>query len=67
MVTRQPTVAPPGKDTPELPSSSANPQRVQVRKRNGVWEVKVDGVFRGDYLKEANARAAAARAKHSLR
>ena len=33
---------------------------VQVRERNGVWEVKVDGSFRGDYHKKEHALAAAA-------
>jgi hypothetical protein len=34
--------------------------RVQVRERNGIWEVKVDGTFRGDYHKKEHALAAAA-------
>lgn len=33
---------------------------VQVRERNGVWEVQVDGKFRGDYIQKEHALAAAA-------
>ena len=32
---------------------------VLVRERNGVWEVKVDGKFRGDYHQKEDALAAA--------
>ena len=38
-------------------------ERVQVTKRNGIWQVKVDGVFRGDYHKKEHALAAAASLK----
>ena len=34
--------------------------RVQVRERNGIWEVKVDGKFHGDYHQKEHALAAAA-------
>ena len=40
---------------------------VQVRERNGIWEVQVDGKFRGDYHQEEHALAAAALHKLSLR
>lgn len=40
---------------------------VQVRERNGIWEVQVDGKFRGDYLQKEHALAAAALHKLSLR
>jgi len=40
---------------------------VQVRERNGVWEVKVDGKFYGDYHQKEHALAAAALHKLSLR
>lgn len=33
---------------------------VQVRERNGIWEVQVDGKFRGDYHQKEHALAAAA-------
>ncbi|KAA9008367.1 hypothetical protein F3S47_11525 [Histidinibacterium aquaticum] len=33
---------------------------VQVRERNGIWEVRVDGKFRGDYHQKEHALAAAA-------
>ena len=38
------------------------PQRggVQVRERNGIWEVQVDGKFRGDYHQKEHVLAAAA-------
>lgn len=41
--------------------------RVQVRERNGVWEVRDDGVFRGDYHKQEHALAAAELLKLSPR
>lgn len=40
--------------------------RVQVRERNGIWEVKVDGKFRGDYHQKEHALAAAALHRLSL-
>ncbi|WP_371061423.1 hypothetical protein [Rhodosalinus sp. 5P4] len=33
---------------------------VQVHERNGIWEVRVDGRFRGDYHQKEHALAAAA-------
>ena len=39
---------------------------VQVRERNGIWEVRVDGKFRGDYHQKEHALAAAALHKVSL-
>ena len=41
--------------------------RVQVRERNGIWEVQVDGKFRGDYHQKEHALAAAALHKLSYR
>lgn len=43
------------------------PDRVQTQKRSGIWEVRVDGVFWGDYHQQEHARAAAALARLSLR
>ena len=40
---------------------------VQVRERNGIWEVQVDGSFRGDYHQKEHALAAAALHKLSPR
>ena len=40
---------------------------VQVRERNGIWEVEVDGKFRGDYHQKELALAAAALHKLSPR
>ena len=40
---------------------------VQVRERNGIWEVRVDGKFRGDYHQKEHALAAAALHKLSPR
>ena len=40
---------------------------VQVRERNGIWEVQVDGKFRGDYHQKEHALAAAALHKLSPR
>lgn len=34
---------------------------LRVRKHHGIWQVRVDGVFHGDYHQEDPARAAAAR------
>lgn len=51
------------------PSSSheAQRERVEVHERNGIWKVKVDGRFRGDYHHKEPALAAAALLKLSLR
>jgi len=40
---------------------------VQVRERNGIWEVQVDGKFCGDYHQREHAFAAAALHKLSPR
>lgn len=40
---------------------------VQVRERSGIWEVQVDGKFRGDYHQQEHALAAAALQKLSPR
>lgn len=40
---------------------------VQVRERNGIWQVNVDGKFRGDYHQKEHALTAAALHKLSLR
>jgi hypothetical protein len=51
-------------------SSMNRPTRrdgVQVRERNGIWEVQVDGKFRGDYHQNEHALAAAALHKLSPR
>jgi hypothetical protein len=50
---------------PYRPTAEAD--RVQTRERSGIWEVRVDGVFRGDYHQKAHALAAAALARLSLR
>jgi hypothetical protein len=41
--------------------------RVQIRQRSGIWEVKVDGKFHGDYHQKEHALAAAALVKLSTR
>lgn len=46
------------------PATAAH--RVRVKERSGIWEVQVDGVFRGDYRSEDQALAAAALEKLSL-
>jgi hypothetical protein len=43
----------------------AVPARVQVRERSGIWEVRADGKFRGDYHQKEHALAAAALLKLS--
>jgi hypothetical protein len=50
---------------PYRPTAEAS--RVQTRERSGIWEVRVDGVFRGDYHQKEHALAAAALARLSLR
>jgi hypothetical protein len=47
-------------------TAAAEADHVQVRLRNGIWEVKVDGVFRGDYHREEDARAAAETLRREL-
>ncbi len=63
------TVDPPRPERVEGPEgleSHRPTDRVQVRQRNGIWEVKVDGTFHGDYHQEQHAIAAAALLKLSL-
>ncbi|TCM76790.1 hypothetical protein EV216_13229 [Rhodovulum steppense] len=52
-----------------LPSAerAVQPGGVQVRERNGIWEVRDNGVFRGDYHQKEHALEAAARLKGSRR
>ncbi len=50
-----------------LPLPGGELDRVRVQERNGIWEVRVDGAFLGDYQKPEFARAAAALARLSLR
>lgn len=40
---------------------------VEVRERNGIWAVTLDGAFYGDYHQEVHAMEAAALLKSSLR
>jgi hypothetical protein len=49
------------------PETPALRDRVEVRQRSGVWEVRVDGVFHGDYLQQQHAVAAAALQTAALR
>lgn len=43
------------------------PDRVQVRERNGIWEVRVDGTFLGNYKRSEHAGTAAGLARYSLK
>ncbi|WP_197482537.1 hypothetical protein [Thalassospira indica] len=45
---------------------SGRVDRVQLIKKNSIWEISVDGVFRGHYHDREHALAAAALAKLSL-
>lgn len=57
------TYPPPSTQKDEKFSStgqSSQEDRVQLRERNGIWEVIVDGKFRGDYYLKEHAVAAAA-------
>lgn len=67
-MTNKQTVSPKSKGG-QGSSRNPPPQRggVQVRERNGIWEVQVDGKFRGDYHQKEHALAAAALHKLSLR
>jgi len=46
---------------------SAQQGGVEIRERNGIWEVQVNGKFRGDYRQKEHAVAAAALLMLSLR
>ena len=54
----------PTRSTAERPAKRGG---VQVRERNGVWEVRDHGVFRGDYHQKEHALEAAALLKLSPR
>jgi hypothetical protein len=51
----------------EVPPEKFEPDRVQVRERNGIWEVRVDGAFLGNYHQSEHAKTAAALARYSLK
>lgn len=67
MTDKQPV--PPKSNGGQGSSMNRLPQRdrVQVRERNGIWEVQVDGKFSGDYHQKEHALAAAALHKLSPR
>ena len=60
MTDKQPV--PPKSKGEQGSSMNRPPQRggSEVRERNGIWEVRVDGKFRGDYHQKEHALAAAA-------
>ena len=62
---RKPTPTPIHDATPRPPPSAS--ERVTLRHRNGIWQIRVDGQFRGDYCQKEHALAAFAVAKLSLR
>ena len=67
MTDKQPVLP---KTTGKQGSSVNRPEQhsgVQVLERNGIWEVQVDGKFRGDYHQKEHALAAAALHKLSKR
>ncbi|WP_242494402.1 hypothetical protein [Loktanella sp. IMCC34160] len=67
-VTAKKPVHPNGPERPgHLQERPARKDRVRVGARNGIWEVRVDGKFRGDYHTKEHALAAAALHKLSLR
>ncbi|KPQ05617.1 MAG: hypothetical protein HLUCCA12_14600 [Rhodobacteraceae bacterium HLUCCA12] len=53
-------------DATLVPSPAGSAERVQTRRRNGIWTVTVDGVFRGDYQEREHAEAAAAVVRLSI-
>ena len=48
------------------PREAETRRGLQVRKHHGIWQVRVDGVFHGDYHHEEPARAAAALLRQTL-
>lgn len=58
---------PVARGTPTPPRPVVEPVRVQLQERSGIWEVRVDGVFWGDYHLKEHGLAAAALANLSLR
>ena len=48
---------------PAPQAGAGNAPRTAITERNGIWVVTVDGLWRGDYRKRAEAEAAAARAQ----
>lgn len=54
-------------DSTHPPLPGVEQDRVRVRERNGIWEVRVDGAFLGNYQKSEHARTAAALARLSLK
>ena len=67
-VTDNQTVLPRNKGENEsFTGRPAGHRGVEVRERNGIWQVVVDGKFRGDYHQKEHALAAAALQKLSLR
>lgn len=63
----RPVKVPEGKQPPTPLRPVVEPERVQLQERGGIWELRVDGVFRGDYHLREQGVAAAALAKLSLR
>ncbi|WJS05848.1 hypothetical protein [Roseibium aggregatum] len=53
--------------TTDMLPPEGKPDRVQVRERNGIWEVRVDGAFLGNYHQSEHAKTAAALARYSLK
>jgi hypothetical protein len=39
----------------------------EIRERNGIWVVTINGVWRGDYIKREHAVAAVQAAQHDAR
>ncbi|WP_404400520.1 hypothetical protein [Pelagibacterium halotolerans] len=50
-------------EIPDGAATAAKSGGFHIRKRNGVWEVRENGVFRGDYLQEQQAIAAVGEAE----
>lgn len=63
-----PAGAPYEKRVPMPPFTSiVQSDRIQLKIRGGIWEVRVDGVFRGNYHSKEHALAAVTLARLSLR
>ncbi|WP_299478642.1 hypothetical protein [uncultured Roseibium sp.] len=63
----KPSLAKLAPETMQVPPENIGPERVRVHERNGIWEVRVDGAFLGNYHKSEHARAAAAVARFTLK
>lgn len=58
-MTRPPFALPDARGLRPAPSGRTTSGRIEVRERSGVWEVRLDDAFHGDYFAREDAEAAA--------